>query len=294
MGERLNDGAGHGRRRAHPDDGVPGPPGFEARLAQALREPGDLAGEGSEGELRALAAFRTAREAGAHHVRTRRRDDWRPRARRHTVRSLRVTLCALVAGLALGGAAFAAIGSGVHGDGADGARRTEPSAGAPADASDPSGTSSAAPSTTDEADRDRPASAGDDDAHCRAYDKVRGRGDAMDSTAWRRLVTAAGGEKNVPAYCAAQERRTANGAGSGKPGGDTADGPAKPERSPARGQGGGAGKGSGGEKGSGADSGSGSGGAVTPAKPPASAKPGTSAKAADPAKAQDTGAGSGG
>ncbi|MCQ9183245.1 hypothetical protein KMT30_30220, partial [Streptomyces sp. IBSBF 2953] len=128
MGERLNDGAGHGRRRARPDDVLADPSELEALLARALRAPGDRlqagcegseGSEGSEGEQRAVAAFRAARDAGgarARRVRTRRRDDWRPRARRHTVRSLRVTLCALIAGLALGGAAFAAIGSGTHGE----------------------------------------------------------------------------------------------------------------------------------------------------------------------------------
>ncbi|WP_327317418.1 hypothetical protein [Streptomyces sp. NBC_01235] len=200
MGERLNDGARHGRRRARPDDAVVGPPGLEALLAQALSEPGDRPDAGSEGELRAIAAFRDARDAGAHQaVRTRRRDDWRPRARRHTARSLRVTLSALIGGLALGGAAFAAIGSGADG-GDGGAARPQQSAAATAG---PSGEHSVTPSATDDADRNRPANAEDTEAHCRAYEQVHGRGKAMDATAWQRLVTAAGGEENVAAYCAA-------------------------------------------------------------------------------------------
>ncbi|MEU3785476.1 hypothetical protein [Streptomyces sp900129855] len=225
MGERLNDGAGLGRRRAHPDDAVADLSGLEALLAHALREPGDrpntntntststdigmgtdVAG-GSEGELRAVAAFRAARDSGAHRARPRRRDDWRPRpARRHTARSLRVTLSALIAALALGGVAYAAIGSVTDGGGDDGGGRPERSASAPSGRSD---TPSGAPSATDGAERDRPANAKDTEAHCRAYEKVQGRGQAMDSTAWQRLVTAAGGEQNVAAYCAAHAQQKA-------------------------------------------------------------------------------------
>ncbi|MFI7297174.1 hypothetical protein [Streptomyces sp. NPDC050121] len=214
MGERLNDGAGFGRRRAHPDDAVADLSGLEALLAHALRGPGDrpstgtgtdMAG-GSEGELRAVAAFRAARDSGAHRARPRRRDDWRSRpARRHTARSLRVTLSALIAALALGGVAYAAIGSVTDGGG-DGSGHPERSASAPSGRSD---TPSGAPSGTDGAERDRPANAKDTEAHCRAYEKVQGGGQAMDSTAWQRLVTAAGGEQNVAAYCAAHGQQKA-------------------------------------------------------------------------------------
>ncbi|MDR6975591.1 hypothetical protein J2X68_002275 [Streptomyces sp. 3330] len=219
MGERLNDGAGHGRRHAHPADAT----AEDARLAEAAADaaagaalpleallvralsaqdpPGD-------GELRAVAAFRAARDAGAHQARTRRRDDWRPRARRHTARSLRASLSVLVAGLALGGAAFAAVGSSADG-GADGAARSGPSA-TPTGSGARAGAGSAASASVSDRPAvpdgpDRPVSAGDTDAHCRAYEKVQGRGQAMDSTAWQRLVTAAGGEANVTAYCAAVE-----------------------------------------------------------------------------------------
>ena len=49
---------------------------------------------------------------GAHRARTRRRDDWRPREHGRVRRSLRVTtLCCPLAGLTLGGVAYAAIGS---------------------------------------------------------------------------------------------------------------------------------------------------------------------------------------
>jgi hypothetical protein len=47
--------------------------------------------------------------------------------------------------------------------------------------------------------------AADTEAQCRAYEDVEGRGKAMDATAWQRLVTAAGGERNVAAYCAARK-----------------------------------------------------------------------------------------
>ncbi|MFE7933504.1 hypothetical protein ACFU6S_33245 [Streptomyces sp. NPDC057456] len=246
MGERLNDGAGHSRRRAHPvdaaaDDDAPaaaGAPGIaaatlEALLGQALRDrsvrgPGDRPDAGpdagphigpdadSDGERRAVAAFRAARDAGAHKARTRRRDDWRPRARRHTARSLRATLSVLVAGLALGGAAFAAVGSSTD-DVAGGAGRPGPSA--TASGSGSADTASVNPRPAAPADRDRPASAEDTEAHCRAYEKVRGRGKAMDSTAWQRLVTAAGGEKNVVAYCRAAVAASASAGGGPKAGG---------------------------------------------------------------------------
>ncbi|MCQ9132731.1 hypothetical protein [Streptomyces hilarionis] len=239
MGERLNDGAGLGRRRARPDDALAAPPGLEEMLARALRAPagrpheGDgssRTGEACEGEQRAVAAFRAARAAGdgGRPVRARRRDDWRPRARRRTARSLRVTLCALVAGLALGGAAFAAIDSGTDraegagvgvgdGSGGGGAGRARPSAGA---AVAPSGAPSAVPSATRDADREGPAergSAADEAALCHAWGTARGHGGELAPAARQRLVTAAGGEKNVEAYCAAAGRRT--GAANGTAGG---------------------------------------------------------------------------
>ncbi|WP_217554192.1 hypothetical protein [Streptomyces sp. GbtcB6] len=80
MGERHSDDVGRGRRRAHPGGKAPGPgsgpagPQLEALLATVIRED-DV---DTEGERRALAAFRTARDTGAHRARPRRRDDWRP------------------------------------------------------------------------------------------------------------------------------------------------------------------------------------------------------------------------
>ncbi|MFJ9565475.1 hypothetical protein ACIRQQ_36245 [Streptomyces fuscichromogenes] len=73
MGERRSHDADRGRRSAHIGGTVPGP-GLEAALAAALREDG----VDTEGEQRAMTAFRTARDTGAHRARPRRRDDWRP------------------------------------------------------------------------------------------------------------------------------------------------------------------------------------------------------------------------
>ncbi|WP_328480092.1 hypothetical protein OHS71_16155 [Streptomyces sp. NBC_00377] len=181
----------------------------QALLAQARRGPGGGSHSGSgadghggsEGERRAVAAFRAARDAGAHQTRTRRRDDWRPRTRRYPARSLRATLSVLVAGLALGGVAFAAIGSATDGR-ADAGGPGRPPAASSAGAR--STGSPLHPTSAATAGRDRPGTAKDTRAHCRAYENVRGRGRAMDSTAWQRLVAAAGGEEKVAAYCAAQ------------------------------------------------------------------------------------------
>lgn len=169
-------------------------PPFEALLAAAIR------GEKSEGEAerRAVEAFRVARDAGAHRARTRRRDDWRPRTRRRTVRSLRTTLSVLLASLTLGGVAYATIGSVGGGPDKDtaGDRFHRPSATASAPAESPSPSAPSAPAG-------RPPTAKDTLAHCQVYEKLRGRGKALDSTAFQRLAEAAGGEANVSAYCAA-------------------------------------------------------------------------------------------
>ncbi|SBT91962.1 hypothetical protein GA0115233_103771, partial [Streptomyces sp. DI166] len=57
MGEQLSDGGAVGRRSAHP-----GGPDLETLLAAAMRS--DTLD--AEGERRAVAAFREARDAGAH------------------------------------------------------------------------------------------------------------------------------------------------------------------------------------------------------------------------------------
>ncbi|MDT0387298.1 hypothetical protein [Streptomyces dubilierae] len=179
----------------------------------------------AEAEQRAVAAFRAARRAGAR-ARTRRRDDWRPRERRLPGRSLKATLSVLLASLTLGGVAVAAIGSVASTD--EPGERGQPPVSTPAPGpsaggvtEDPAGSGSARP--------DHPGTAGDVEAHCRAYERVGGRGKALGATAWQRLVEAAGGETKVTAYCAEQEARaeeqtdgtTAPGKGEGTPGAGT-------------------------------------------------------------------------
>jgi hypothetical protein len=112
---------------------------------------------------------------------------------------LKATLSVLLASLTLGGVAYAAIGSAGGGPdkGAAGDGQIRPSVSTSA----PAESHSARPSAS--APAERPPTAKDTAAHCREYEKLRGRGEALDSTAFQRLVTAAGGEANVNAYCAA-------------------------------------------------------------------------------------------
>ncbi|MFD4597150.1 hypothetical protein ACFWPQ_03845 [Streptomyces sp. NPDC058464] len=75
MGERHSHDTGRGRRHPVPGPGSgPSGPPLEALLAAALR----VDDVDTEGERRAVAAFRTARDTGAHRSCPRRRDDWRP------------------------------------------------------------------------------------------------------------------------------------------------------------------------------------------------------------------------
>ncbi|MFE0172658.1 hypothetical protein ACFWZ2_10105 [Streptomyces sp. NPDC059002] len=57
--------------------GTQGRPPLDALLASAVRAGADT-GVDAEAQRRAVAAFRAARDEGAHRARTRRRDDWRP------------------------------------------------------------------------------------------------------------------------------------------------------------------------------------------------------------------------
>lgn len=163
MGERQSGGGLPGRRSrpALPDAEV------EALIVASLVRDGVDA----EAERRAVAAFRAARDAGAHRGRARHRDDWGPGGRRHPVPSLRTTLSVLFAGLMLVGVALGVIGA----------------AGFPPD----DGPEPPAPAQGTEAD-------------CRDYQEAGGNGQGMNATVWQRLVAAAGGERNVTAYCTAQ------------------------------------------------------------------------------------------
>ncbi|MBX9364623.1 hypothetical protein [Streptomyces sp. WAC04114] len=244
MGERQNDGglSGRGSRHALLDADV------EALIVASLIRDGVDA----EAEQRALAAFRAARDAGALRTRalrtrTRRRDDWRAGERRHPGRSLKTTLSVLLASLTLGGVAVAAIG--VAGSPEDGTKdtpeqRPAPSS-APRDPSEQPSRDGHSPTPGTGPSPDRPATAQDTEAHCRAYERVGRRGKAMEATSWQRLVAAAGGERNVTAYCAEQldaPKSRSGGSGNG--------GSAKDDGAPAENNGAGDGSGNSGDNGS--------------------------------------------
>ncbi|RZB15118.1 hypothetical protein StrepF001_33665 [Streptomyces sp. F001] len=218
MGEQQNGGGSPGRRHVHPDGTASGHTSGHASgpavalddaELEALLSAAVLRGHrvDAEGEQRAVAAFQAARDAGAHRARTRRRDDWRPREQRRLALSVKTTLSLFIASLALGGVAVATIGSSDSSDGpaADQGRPTRSTS-----TSDlPVAERSSAASDAASGKPDHPSTAQDTEAQCRAYDQVRDRGNALDSTAWQRLVTAAGGEDKVAAYCAEQPARAA-------------------------------------------------------------------------------------
>lgn len=212
MGEQQSGGGSSGRRRAHPHGMASGRASGPAVALddaelEALLSAAVLRGHrvDAEGEQRAVAAFRAARAAGEHRAGTRRRDDWRPRGQRRLGRSLRTALSLVAASLTLGGVAFAAIGSSAGRDTPAGDKGgPASSAGAPdRPAAGRSATASGVPSATP----DHPVTAQDTEARCRAYEQVTGRGNALDATAWQRLVSAAGGADKVAAYCAEQLAR---------------------------------------------------------------------------------------
>ncbi|MEU9628075.1 hypothetical protein ACFZDB_07510 [Streptomyces luteogriseus] len=239
MGERQSDGglSGRGSRHALLDADV------EALIVASLIRDGVDA----QAEQRAVAAFRAARDAGALRTHTRRRDNWRARERRRLGRSLKTTLSVLLASLTLGGVAVAAIGvAGTPEDGTKDAPERGPApSSAPRDPSGPPSRDSHGPGTG--SSPDRPASAEDTEAHCRAYERVGRRGKAMEATSWERLVAAAGGERNVTAYCAGRLDEP-----KGESGGSAKGGPAEDDGAPAAHNGTGNGSDDGGDKGAGA------------------------------------------
>ncbi|MEU0655318.1 hypothetical protein ABZ485_24175 [Streptomyces albogriseolus] len=194
---------------------VEGPAGDTARLEALLVAALVRDGVDAGAEQRAVAAFVAARESGAHGARTRRRDDWRAPRRRFGGRSLRATLGALVAGCALSGVAVA----GINAVGTPGGGRSEdtvpsrtPSATSAPPVPDASGSraagtpeASASASAGGDGARTgagRAEATGDAEAHCQTYERVAGRGRALEAPVWERLVAAAGGAERVDAYCA--------------------------------------------------------------------------------------------
>ncbi|WP_329332790.1 hypothetical protein OG252_00470 [Streptomyces sp. NBC_01352] len=171
------------------------------RIGEALRQPVN-----DSAEQAALAAFRSARTSSDAAPRTRRRDDWRPRTRKQ--RWARGGALTLVSSTLLGGIAFASIGV------VDSGQRQAPEAGAGHSTSRPSTPTPTPPApgeqdapstgsgTAPPASPSYPGKAKAVEKHCRSYEKVKGRGHALNATAWQRLVQAAGGEQHVAAYCA--------------------------------------------------------------------------------------------
>ncbi|MFF6976757.1 hypothetical protein ACFZAV_03195 [Streptomyces sp. NPDC008343] len=213
MGERQSHGGEPGRRHAHPDDRAAGyasgpAVALDDAELEALLSAAVLRGHrvDTEGEQRAVAAFRAARAAGAHRARTRRRDDWRPCEPRRLSLSVKTTLSLFVASLTLGGVAAAAIGSSGSSE-APGEHRARPTPAAGASDGPAAAHRSAAPGATSAkpAKPARPTTAQGTEAECRAYDQVEERGNALASTAWQRLIVAAGGADRVAAYCAEQQ-----------------------------------------------------------------------------------------
>jgi hypothetical protein len=221
MGELLSDDGAPDRRR-HP---LPAAvtSGRPRGAVSDLRAPGDLDEAAmrellaavlreervdADGETRAVAAFRAARDAGAHRARTRRRDDWRPRGERGLARSAKGVLSLFAVSLTLGGVAFAAIGSGGSGpEESDEDRRRGAPTRSTAARDTGGGTTAPTSPATGPAHPGHPLTSADTEAHCRAYERVEGRGHAMAATAWKRLTEAAGGPEKVADYCARQQRQ---------------------------------------------------------------------------------------
>ncbi|MFF4083392.1 hypothetical protein ACFYZN_28880 [Streptomyces sp. NPDC001777] len=215
-------------------------------------------GPDTDGERRAVAAFRAARDGGAHAPvpwwRRRRRDDWRPAQRRRGTRPVRGVLGGVLAAALLGGVAVAA-GSGTlpnpfGGDGPDGPGPVRPAptapatpgghrtGGAPSPVGDDGPGRSTGPGTVPTKTPEGPRSsdrARNVAALCRAYLDGRGNGRAMDATAFERLEAAAGGESEeaVRAYCEALPEPPAPGETNrgrdGRGRGDAEERPTTPE-----------------------------------------------------------------
>ncbi|MEV8306940.1 hypothetical protein AB0P36_06125 [Streptomyces flavidovirens] len=203
----------------------------EALLAAVRRS----APPGGANEEAALAAYREARDSGAHALpgrwwQARRRDDWRPSRRWRGALPARAAFASIAATVTLGGVALAAgTGAipapfGIGGGGSGG-----PSAATATRTSAPATPGAARESAADGAVRlpsagvtrsgsARPTRAQDDVAHCVAYLASNGRSLSARGAASERLAAdAADAGLTVEAYCedvvAAEERQP--GAGTG-------------------------------------------------------------------------------
>ncbi|HEY9332652.1 MAG TPA: hypothetical protein VIS09_31125 [Streptomyces sp.] len=209
----------------NPERQDPRPPELEA-LFDAASRPGTLSPAAEE---KALQAFRTAHEEGMHAAQLwwrRGRDDWRPADERRRARSLKALLAGVVMAAALGGVAVAAGGGAISlpfGGGAEPKpgqnAPTAPGAGeesvrdgrwgrAPQRSTRPS------PPVSQESSGERPDTAQDTVARCRAYlTAAEGRDKASREAATSRLAEAAGNREAVPGYCeqllaGGQQRKT--------------------------------------------------------------------------------------
>ncbi|WP_147976795.1 hypothetical protein [Streptomyces sp. MS191] len=208
---------------------VPGHAGNDADAEG--RAPGALARRAAEEGAR--AAFRAARDAGLHTSGpTRPRDDWSPAAARRCPDSaLRAVVAGLLASLTLGGVALAT--GGLTAGFSDPPAAPRPARSAPHErASGPVGTETGRPGSPYPGPLLRPDRHGvplpaeNREALCHAVGlgpeksgrQAQGNGGGstgargkdqdrtLESTVWRRLVTAAGGEERVVAYCHREPR----------------------------------------------------------------------------------------
>ncbi|MFB7371207.1 hypothetical protein ACFC0D_15330 [Streptomyces sp. NPDC056222] len=170
-----------------------------ASSAATSDEPADR-----EAEAGALAAFRAARDAGLHGSgRTRPSDDWTPSAQqRNRGHTFKTAVAALLASVTLGGVAIAA--GDLPGPFPDAPAPTpEPRritiAPAPSSAVPENESGLGIPYRSDSPVA--PLTSKDRDVLCHAYEKSAHKDKAAKSNSWRRLVSAAGGEEHVPAYC---------------------------------------------------------------------------------------------
>ncbi|GHJ35945.1 hypothetical protein [Streptomyces sp. TS71-3] len=188
---------------------------IEALLA-AVQRPQEI---DPEAEQRAVAAFRLAKLDAGKPDRSRHLDDWRPARLLGFGGAWRAALAALVATCALGGAAYATFFAlpARHVDGPGPASR--PSSSTSAGLSHPS-------ASPDEQDPDGPDGTpggppsaqvpAHERARCRAYLKDPARAAAKHPDDYRELVRAAGGERNLRAYCTAAAGGSAKDGKAGK------------------------------------------------------------------------------